>query len=210
MAVRALIGESRNSGRTERLYPQLDQPYRAGAGPIAETGGVWAVWEESSGEVSDQTQKGKESRLLLLRNLALTVNHEVSNALVSLAALKHAPADKPLPSQMLAAALADIIKLESLNRSMVRLSTLTEVKSRVLDLRSFLQEIGKRLGIEVEISPDEVLLPIAEDLLRFALESIIETVIENRMDTGNQGLTLQLRSTGEGADLTALICKLLE
>ncbi len=205
LAIRALIGESRRSGKPERLYPQLDQPFRAGAGPITETGGTWACWEESSDEVSDQTQKGKESRLDLLRNLALTVNHEVSNALVSLSALKHAQANATPSSPMLSAAIADIAKLEGLNRSMVRLSTLTEVEPNVVEMRKFLQGLGQALGVQVEVAPDEVHLPIAEELLKFALESIIETVIENRMELERKDLTLQLRSTGDGPDLTALV-----
>ena len=205
LAIRALIGDSRRSGQPERLFPNLEQPYRASGGPIAETGGVWAVWEEANEEVSDQTQKGKESRLDLLRNLALTVNHEVSNALVSLAALKHAHREKVPSTEMLGAAAADIEKLENLNRAIVRLSTLTEVQPSVVDMRTFLQAMGKGLGVAVEVSPEAVRLRIAEEPLRFALESIIETVIENRMDLGSEKLTLQLRSTGDGVDLTALI-----
>jgi len=133
------------------------------------------------------------------------VNHEVSNALVSLAALKHARGEKVLSTQMLGAAAADIEKLETLNRAMVRLSTLTEAQPIVVDMRMFLQVMGKGLGVAVEVSPDAVRLRIAEEPLRFALESIIETVIENRMDLGKEKLTLQLRSTGDGVDLTALI-----
>jgi hypothetical protein len=43
LAVRTLIGEVRRSQATTRLRPSVDQPFRAAAGTIEETGGVWGV-----------------------------------------------------------------------------------------------------------------------------------------------------------------------
>jgi hypothetical protein len=41
--------------------------------------------------------------------------------------------------------------------------------------------------------------------LEFALRSLIETITENRGELGTRELVLQLRSTGTGAELTALL-----
>lgn len=213
LAVRALIGESRRTNETRRIYPRFDQPFRASAGVIVETGGTWAVWEEASSEVFDQTQRSRASRLDLLRDLALTMNHEIGNALVSLSALRHASGGQTPTPGILKAASDDIGRIEALNRALVRLSTLTEAHREEVDLRVMLQAIGAAREMQVEVGPDPVAMGVAADLLRFALESIVDTVAENRPDLGTRQLSLQLRATGEGKDLTALVSlkgKLLE
>ena len=50
LVVRDLIGHARRSREVCRVAPGADQPFRASAGMVAETGGVWAFWEEASGE----------------------------------------------------------------------------------------------------------------------------------------------------------------
>lgn len=205
LAVRALIGESRRSTVTQRIYPRADQPFRASAGTIAETGGTWAAWEEASGEVFNQASRSRASRLELLRDLALTMNHEIGNALVSLSALRHAAGGKVLPEGIMRAAKDDIARLEALNHAMVRLSTFTEMAAEVVDLRGLLKQVGQARDVSVDVGPDAVALPIAHELLRFSLDQIVATVAENRGELGTQDLGLQLRSTGDGRDCTALI-----
>ncbi len=102
LAVRALIGEARQARDTRRISPAAGQPFRASAGLIMESGGTWAYWEEASSELHDRAQRTRTDRLTLLRELALTLNHEIGNALVSLAAVRHA-AEAPPPGLMAAA-----------------------------------------------------------------------------------------------------------
>jgi len=67
LVVRDLIGQARRSREVCRVAPGADQPFRASAGLVAETGGVWAFWEEASGEVHDAATRQRTSRRNLLR-----------------------------------------------------------------------------------------------------------------------------------------------
>lgn len=203
LAVRALIGEARHARDTRRIHPSADQPFRASAGLIAETGGAWAFWEEASGEVFDRAQRARTDRLTLLRELALTLNHELGNALVSLAALRHA-ADAA-PAALLDTVRRDIARIEAVNRHLVNLANFAEVQPQEIDLRDLLREVGGRCGVSVEVGPDPVTMTVAPKLLAFALASVVETIAENRPELGTRELSVQLRSTGESDSLTALI-----
>jgi len=55
------------------------------------------------------------------------------------------------------------------------------------------------------VGPDAVQLPVASDLLEFALSALLDNLSENQTGRGNPGLTIQLRSTGSHDELTALI-----
>lgn len=203
LAVRALIGHARRARDTRRLSPTDDQPFRASAGFIAETGGTWASWEEASGDVFDRAQHERDERLRVLREIALTLNHEIGNSLVSLAALRHVGTAAPLP--LLEAVKIDVGRLEALNREMVCLSGLVEAQPEPTDLRLLLQEIGTRCSVRAEVGPDAVVLAVAPKLVEFALEAILLGVTANRGDLGTKDLAIQLRATGVDEKLTALI-----
>ncbi|HEY0969134.1 MAG TPA: hypothetical protein VGD88_17205 [Opitutaceae bacterium] len=203
LAVRALIGDARQARDTRRISPSVGQPFRASAGAIIETGGTWAYWEEASGELHDRAQRTRADRLTLLRELALTLNHEIGNALVSLAAIRHVAATPP--PGLMEAAKGDIAKLEAVNRHLGSLANLTEIEPEEVDLRDLLREVGSKCGVAVEVGPDAVPLRVTPKLLTFALTSMIDTVAENRPDLGTRELSIQLRSTGEGDALTALV-----
>ena len=97
LVVRDLIGQARRSREVCRVSPSADQPFRASAGLVAETGGVWAFWEEASGEVHDAVSRQRTNRRTLLRELGLTLNHELGNALVSLATFRQSTPEQPRP-----------------------------------------------------------------------------------------------------------------
>jgi hypothetical protein len=59
--------------------------------------------------------------------------------------------------------------------------------------------------LRVEVGPDVVPLTVAKGLLEFSLRALIATIIENRSALDAGGLVLQVRSTGKGAELTALL-----
>ena len=61
------------------------------------------------------------------------------------------------------------------------------------------------MALRVEVGPDPVPLSVARGLMEFSLRSIIATVIENRSALNAGELALQVRSTGKGAELTALL-----
>lgn len=205
VVVRALMGEARKTHETQRVKPSLDQPFRASAGNIAETGGQWVVWEEASSEVVDQTSHERTSRLTLLRDLSLTLNHELGNSLMSLKSLRHAAQVSGAAEVILKASDVDIGRIEMLNKRLVKLSTLFEKRAERMDLRKILKGVGDKQGIPVEVGTDTVEISLVDDLMTFALESFIQAIIENRPDLGAEKLSLQLRAVGDAAECVALI-----
>ena len=205
LVVRDLIGKVRRTREVCRVSSAEGQPFRAGAGLVAETGGVWAFWEEASAEVHDAAARQRAGRRGLLRDIALTLSHELGNALVSLATLRHLTADRPPPAPLLETARADVGKLEALNRQLGLMQTLHEAESSPVDVRELAQNVGIALGLHAEVGPDPVIITISKDLIEFALRSLIAAVVENRPAHGTRELSLQVRSSGTGSELTALL-----
>jgi hypothetical protein len=135
--------------------------------------------------------------------LALTLNHEIGNSLVSLTALRHA--GDAVPPALREAVKTDVTRLETLNRELTHMAGLIEAQVEAVDLRGTIQEIGERCTVRAEVGPDPVVLAIAPRLVEFALESILRTVTANRGELGTKDLAIQLRATGTEDKLTALV-----
>lgn len=205
LVVRDLIGQARQYREVRRVTPDSRQPFRASAGLVAETGGVWAFWEEASAEVHDSAAREQADRRALLREIGLTLSHEVSNGLVSLTILKQIKPGQALPPPILEIARGDVNNLETLNRNLTLMQTLHEAVPVEVDMRDVAAEVGKVLDLRVEIGPDPVKLTVAKNLVGFALQALITTVVENRPAQGLRDLALQVRTTGEGQERTALL-----
>lgn len=204
LVVREAIGHARKSREVCRVAPSQGQPFRASAGIVAETGGVWAFWEEASGEVHDARAREQASRREMLRDLALTLSHELGNALVSLTTFRQA-GDRPIPAPLLETVKNDVAQLERLNNNLALMQALHEAEPALVDVRDVAQTLGHSLGLRVEVGPDPVVLNASKKLLEFALRALIRTVGENRPEHGLRDLALKVRATGAGADVTALL-----
>lgn len=204
LAVRSLVGRVRRIRDASRITPSLDQPFRAGAGFINETGGVWAYWEEASNEVFDRAQKAKLERLDLLKEIALTLNHEIGNSLVSLTTIRQA-SSIGLPPALISAIKTDINRIELLNAQLGHLAALTEAGVELVDFRQLIKLVGDQCDVQVEVGPEPVALAIAPKLVEFALESILKSILENRDDVGKREVLVQLRAAGTDDKLTALV-----
>lgn len=205
LVVRDLIGQVRQSRDVRRISPGPGQPFRASAGLVAETGGIWAYWEEASAEVHDNATRQLADRRSWLRDLALTLSHELGNSLVSLGLLRRLGPGQTLPPPMLETAQADVAQLEKLNKNLHLMQTLHEATPSPCDIREIAQEVGAALELKVEVGPEPVALSVSRDLVAFALRSLISTVIENRPQQGVGDLSLQVRSSGDGSERTALL-----
>lgn len=203
LVVRDIIGRVRRTREVCRVSPEAGQPFRASAGLVAENSGVWAFWEEASTEVHDAHERSREARRGLLRELALTLSHELGNALVSLATFRQLK-DRPLTSEMQKSLRADIGHLEKLNQRLELMQRLDETEPTDTDLCTLARKIGGDCGIAVDVMPEAVRLHVAASLLEFAFTALIETLLENQQGAKEPGLTLQLRATGSGDELTAL------
>ena len=204
LVIRDLIGQARRSHEICRISPSEGQPFRASAGPIPETRGVWAFWEEASSELHDAAAKQRAGRRGLIRELGLTLSHELGNGLVSLSLFKQSQAGPPPPA-LLETIRSDIQKLEALNQNFSLMQVLHEAEPHRTDICELARAIGTELGLTVEVVPEPVYLLVARPLVEFALRTLIRTVTENRPQHGARDLELQVRSTGDGKDLTALL-----
>jgi len=205
LIVRELIGAARLSREMQRTLPCEGQPFRASAGIVSETGGVWAYWEEASGELHDAAIREHSGRRALLRELALTLSHELGNALVSLATFRQTSAERPAPPQLIETIKADITKLETLNNQFTLMESLHEAEISPVDIRDLAQTAGHALGLRVEVGPDPVVLNVSKKFLDLALRALIRTIAENRPEQGTREIALKVRSTGTGPELTALL-----
>jgi len=205
LIVRELVGQARRVREVCRAVPTAEQPFRAGAGPIAETGGVWASWEEASGEVHDARVRERSGRRDMLRELALTLSHELGNALVSLTTFRHAGPERPIPASLGETIRGNIAELETLNNSLALMQSLHEAKGEVVDIRDVVQRIGNSLNLKTETGQEPVMLSVSRRLLEYALRALVKTLAENRPDLGTKELVLKLRWTGSGADQVALL-----
>lgn len=205
VAVRDLVGRVARSRKEGRLPPSAGQPFRARAGVIEDTGGVWAAWEEASGEVRDGEALRQAERGGMLRELGLTLGHEFGNALMSLGALRQLPAGEPIPSALAETLRSELSKLEAVSHAVGLMQGLHEAVPASVDLRDVVRAVGAAPGITAKVGPEPVVLPIARGLVEFALRVLVGTVSENRAKDAVDGLTLQVRSSGSGADLTALV-----
>ncbi len=205
LVVRDLVGQARRTREVSRASPCLGQPFRASAGIVAETGGVWASWEEASGEVHDSLARERAERRELLLEIALTLSHEIGNSLISLVTFRQSAPEKILGSPLVETMKRDVAQLESLNKNIEVMQRLHEVDATQVDIRDLAQRVGGALGLRVEVGPEPVSLHSNERLLEYALNSIIRAVAENRRDQSLQEIALRVRSTGIGGDLTALL-----
>lgn len=205
LVVRDLVGQARRTREVNRAAPCLGQPFRASAGIIAETGGVWACWEEASGEVHDTLARERAERREVLREIALTLSHELGNALVSLATFRQTAKERPIPSSLLESIKHDISQLEALNSNLGLMQNLHETSPIELDIRDLAQKIGVDLKIRVDVGPEPVVLTGCQRLLEFSISAILRTIGENRKERGLSDISLKVRATGTGGDLTALL-----
>lgn len=205
LVVRDAIGQARKTREVCRVQPCSGQPFRASAGIIAETGGVWAFWEEASSELHDAALRARAGRREVLKELALTLSHELGNALVSLATFRQVNGDRPIPLSLLQTMKADVAQLEALNDNLALMQSLHEAEAASVDVREIVQHTGHSLGLRAEVGPDPVMLSVSKKLLSFAIRALVRTVSENRPELGTRELVLKLRSTGAGSDLTALL-----
>lgn len=205
LIVRTVAGEVRQSHETKRILPAPNQPFRISAGLIAETGSIWVCWEDASAELRERSHRERLDRLALLHDLALTLNHELGNSLVSLIALRHNPGAETNSPVLLAAIKRDIANLETINRHLASIPTFREVDPEPADLRGVLTEVGEKMDIAVDAGAHELALSVVPVLIEFAIQAILESVIENRPELGKRGLTVQLRAMGEGEHLAAVV-----
>lgn len=205
LVVRDLVGQARRCREVCRATPCVGQPFRASAGIVAETGGIWACWEEASGEVHDSLARTRTERQDILKEIGLTLSHEIGNSLVSLTTFRQCSRDRAIPDSLVETIKHDVSQLEGLNSSLGVMQGLHEATVSDCDMRDLIQRVGRIVGVRVDVGPDAVVLSCYHKLLEFAIEAILRAIGERRREGGFEDVTIKVRSTGSGPDLTALL-----
>ncbi|MFA5265546.1 MAG: GAF domain-containing protein, partial [Opitutaceae bacterium] len=205
VVVRELVGQVKHFHTVRRLEPSLDQRYRASAGPIAETGGVWVTWEEADEEVRVAQIRRFEDRRELLRELALTLCHEMGNPLVSLSTFRQMAPERAIPPSLIQTLRQDVARLEVLEHSLALMQSLSESTTDLVDVCVLARKVGESCGIAIETDAHPVTIRGSSALLEFCLRSLIGAIAENQSKQPQNSWSLAVRSTGTGADTAALL-----
>ena len=204
LVVRDIIGRARRSRDICRVAPAEGQPFRVSAGIITENGGVWAYWEEASNEVHELLQRERASRRDLLRELALTLSHELSNSLVSLASFRQSNGDLALPRSFIETMKADVSRLEALNNNISVMQALHEAVPTSIDARDLAQRVGIPLGVSVEVGPDPIMIRVSAQLLEYAISALLQAILAGSEHIQSNQLIMKVRFAGVAEDSSAL------
>jgi hypothetical protein len=140
-----------------------------------------------------------------MREIALTLSHELGNALVSLTTFRQTSASRAIPVSLIESIKADVAQLEALNSNLAVMQTLHEVEAAELDLRDVAQGVCENLGVRAELGPEAIMIRACKSLLEYALNGILSSIKENRGGRGFDGIALKIRSTGVGEEITGLL-----
>lgn len=211
--VRAVAGEALALKRVVHQPARAPHRFRVVAGPVPEIDGVWINWEEAAPEIERLRGEQEVLRRDLLRNLGLTLSHELSNPLVSLVTfsqMRSRGTASPLGTggaavaQELALA-SDVQKLQRLAEHASVLGELAAPVPQAIDLNQLLTEIATKHGLTTRFSEEPLAFSVDPRLLRFAFSAIFDALSANRPDEGTKNLLLTLRASGTDAHRLAVI-----
>ncbi|HKB92042.1 MAG TPA: hypothetical protein VKC60_16110, partial [Opitutaceae bacterium] len=220
--VRAVAGEALHLKKIVSQAPQANYRYRVIAGPVPEIDGVWVWWEEAAPELERIHTEMEKSRLDLLKNLGLTLSHELSNPLVSLVTFSQlaeratkttSPATDTLGSTEAAPTAIrpapsisiDIARLQLVQEHAGMFSRLAEPVAHPADLSALLTSLANSRGYTARISDEPAIFDIDAGLLRFAFEAVLDAVSANRLEEGAKNLIISLQVRGSTSERIALV-----
>lgn len=205
VVVKDLIGQVRQYRESRRLDPAGLQTWRAAAGPVAETGGVWAWWEEAGGEIERGHASAMRERSALLREMALTLCHEMGNPLVSLSTFRQTKDIRQIPDSLLVMIREDIARMEFLEKHFSMLQSLGEPTREEVDVAVLVRRHAGLRGIPVEAPEQPVLLQASTEMLDFCVRSLIGAMAENHEHRSAATWSISLRSSGVGPEQSVLL-----
>jgi hypothetical protein len=186
-AIKDLIGKTRREGGVHRLIPCRDQPLRGKVGLDATSLRVWACWEDCGTDFIQDDERIRGGLALWLRDLSMTLNHELGNALMPFAVLRNSKEPKEISSQLMEIVTRNIRYLEELNTKIANIGELVFEPRQVCDLRDLVGSLCNGRGINLEIGPDPVLMNCCRDLLSAAISAILDALHESRARDSGEG-----------------------
>lgn len=201
--VRKIVGIIKTERSSQFVKATIDQPFRVFGGFVEESEKIWIRWEEASAEIYEQECVKRRDRIALLKELALTLNHELGNSLVSLAVL--VDPRSVVPKALHAAIHEDINRLNALNDQISKLAAFSELEPEYTDFRLLVAGLGEKYGLPTEICSEELVLHVVPEMVELALNVVASCLIEDRRSYSAHGISLQLRCAGAGESLVVLI-----
>lgn len=207
--LRALAGEVIRTGRNVQLTPGPTVRFRAEAGPIAETGGVWIQWEDAAPELADRASTAERERLKFCREIGLTLSHELGGPLVTLTTFLQLAQQQASEPELVAGFLSqlerDAGKLRELTRVLHMMQEFMIGGTSRLELTEICRSLNLH-GETVRLSAGEMSPVIhgSAAMLNFALQAIVDAIVRNR-EQADGPVTLSVKRRGEGELETGLV-----
>lgn len=206
--IRALAGEVLRTGRIARLDPSPTVRFRATAGPVPETGGVWVQWEDGAAELAHRAANAERERLRLCREIGLTLSHELGGPLVTLTTFlqlaQHQGATPDLLADFNPQLNRDAVKLRDLSRVLHMMQEFMAGGTGPIDLGELTRSLDLRPTVRIEPNESAPVINGNEPMLRFALQSILDGIIRNRTEADGN-ISIALKRRGDGENETGLI-----
>lgn len=206
--IRALAGEVLRTGRVTRLDPSPTVRFRAEAGPIAETGGVWVQWEDAGPELANRAAAAERERLKYCREFGLTLSHELGGPLVTLTTFLQLAQQNGSSPELLAEFNAqlerDAEKLKGLSRVLHMMQEFMVGDVKRVDVGELVRSLELHGVLRVSAGEMSPAIHANDTMLRFALQSIFDAVVRNR-DAADGPVNVTVKRRGEGEHETGLI-----
>ncbi len=206
--IRALAGEVLRSGRVARLEPGPTVRFRAEAGPVPETGGVWVQWTEAAPELAARAAALERERLKLCRELGLTLSHELGSPLVTfttfLQLAQQAGAASDLAQEFGPQFERDVDRMRALGQVLRLMQEFMAGPTTRIDLGDLCRSLDLRGIVRVASSEMAPVIHGNEGMVRFALQTVVDGLVRHRPES-DPAITLAVKRRGEGGDETGLV-----
>jgi hypothetical protein len=205
--IRSLAGEVLRTGRNARLEPGPTMRFRAEAGPIPETRGLWIRWEDATGELQERSLALEQERLKICREMGLSLSHELGGPLVTLSTYLQLCAQQGATPELFAGfgtqLQKEMGKLNDLARTLHLMQEFMRGGTSRIDLGELARSLSLRGSVRIEPNDLPPVIQGNETMLRFALQTVLDAVQRNRQES-DPPLTVTVKRRGSGDQETGL------
>lgn len=206
--VRALAGAVLRSGQGARLDPGPTVRFRAEAGPVPETGGVWVQWSDGAAELAARSDAIEQERLKLCRELGLTLSHELGSPQVTfstfLQLMQQGGATSELTEEFGPPFAQAVDRMRTLGEVLRLMQEFMSGPTSRIDLGDLCRSLELRGRVRVVCGEMSPVIQGNEPMLRFALQMITDGLLRQQAGA-DAGITLGVKRRGEGPDETGLL-----
>lgn len=205
IVIRDLVGRVRKMGGESEVFPDFDQPYRGKAKVDKMSSAVWVFWDNCEDLLLRNSRSERASKLEFIRELSMTLNHEIGNSLVPLAAFRQWMKGASVPAPLSNAVCENLEYLQRWNAKIARLSDLINEPRSLNDVRDLVAGVCARFGMQFESGPDLLEIYCMRGLVELALEAIADSIDVGDDAKAQSSLVVRLRCVGLLSERVALV-----